>query len=89
MAKPGKSIRYLANVFKEGELVKESNMQKMHIPNSDKPIFLYNLDVIISVGYRVKSLRGTISKCQTVESPFSIIYFSLTQRHSIVLNSKF
>ena len=34
-------------------------MQKMHIPNSDKPIFLYNLDVIISVGYRVKSLRGT------------------------------
>jgi prophage maintenance system killer protein len=51
--------RHLANVFKEGELVKESNMQKMHIPNSDKPIILYNLDVIISVGYRVKSIRGT------------------------------
>lgn len=51
--------RHLANVFKEGELVKKSNMQKMHIPNSDKPISLYSLDVIISVGYRVKSLRGT------------------------------
>jgi hypothetical protein len=49
----------LANVFKEGELVKESNMQKMHIANSDKPVSLYNLDVIISVGYRVKSIRGT------------------------------
>jgi hypothetical protein len=51
--------RQLINVFKEGELVKESNMQKMHIPNSDKPVTFYNLDVIISVGYRVKSKRGT------------------------------
>jgi len=51
--------RHLANVFKEGELVKESNMQKLHIANSDKPVALYNLDVIISVGYRVKSIQGT------------------------------
>jgi death-on-curing family protein len=51
--------RHLANVFKEGELVKEGNMQKMHIANSDKLVTLYNLDVIISVGYRVKSIRGT------------------------------
>lgn len=51
--------RHLTNVFKEGELIKESNMQKMQIAYSDKPILLYNLDVIISVGYRVKSLRGT------------------------------
>jgi hypothetical protein len=51
--------RHLANVFKEGELDKKSNMQKMHIANSDKPVWFYNLDVIISVGYRVKSIRGT------------------------------
>ena len=51
--------RHLANVFKEGELIKESNMQKLHIANSDKPVALYNLDVIISVGYRVKSIQGT------------------------------
>ena len=44
--------RHLRNVFKEGELVEESNMQKMHIANSDKPVAFYNLDVIISVGYR-------------------------------------
>lgn len=49
----------MSNVFKEGELTKESNMQKMHITNSDKPLTLYSLDVIISVGYRVKSIRGT------------------------------
>ncbi len=51
--------RHIRNVFKEGELEEESNMQKMHIPNSDKPVTYYNLDVIISVGYRVKSKQGT------------------------------
>lgn len=50
--------RHVNNVFKEGELDKESNVQKMHIANSDKPVQFYSLDVIISVGYRVKSKRG-------------------------------
>ena len=50
--------RHINNIFKEGELDKESNVQKMHIANSDKPVSYYNLDVIISVGYRVKSKRG-------------------------------
>ena len=51
--------RHIRNVFNEGELIEESNVQKMHIANSDKPVEFYSLDVIISVGYRVKSLRGT------------------------------
>jgi hypothetical protein len=34
-------------------------MQKMHITDSDKPVTYYNLDVIISIGYRVKSKQGT------------------------------
>jgi hypothetical protein len=51
--------RHIRNVFKEGELDEKSNMQKMHIANSDKPVVYYNLDVIISVGYRVKSKQGT------------------------------
>ena len=51
--------RHINNVFKEGELLKKSNVQKMHFTHSDKPTILYNLDVIISVGYRVKSKRGT------------------------------
>src|SRR5690554_3171483 len=50
--------RHIRNVFREGELDEESNMQKMHIANSDKPVVFYPLDVIISVGYRVKSQRG-------------------------------
>ncbi len=34
-------------------------MQNLHIAGSDKPVGLFSLNVIISVGYRVKSLRGT------------------------------
>ena len=51
--------RHIKNVFNEGELELKSNMQKMHTPNSDKPVAFFNLDVIISVGYRVKSKQGT------------------------------
>ncbi len=51
--------RHIRNVFREGELEEKSNMQKMHITNSDKPVSFYNLNVIISVGYRVKSKQGT------------------------------
>jgi len=51
--------RHINNIFKEKELERESNMQKMHIANSDKPVYFYNLDVIISVWYRVKSIEWT------------------------------
>ena len=51
--------RHIKNIFKEKELEEKSNMQKMHFPNSDKLVTLYSLDVIISVGYRVKSKEGT------------------------------
>ena len=50
--------RHITAVFTEEELDEESNVQKMHIPPADKPTALYNLDVIISVGYRVKSREG-------------------------------
>ena len=50
--------RHVNKVFKEKELDKKSNVQKMHIANADRPVQFYSLDVIISVGYRVKSQRG-------------------------------
>lgn len=50
--------KHIKNVFEEGELPRESNVQILHIANSDKPVSFYSLDVIISVGYRVKSQRG-------------------------------
>ena len=51
--------KHINNVFSEGELDEKSNVQKMHIANSDRPVSFYSLDVIISVGYRVKSQQGT------------------------------
>ncbi len=51
--------KHINNVFKEKELEEKSNVQKMHIANSDKPVKFFSLEVIISVGYRVKSVRGT------------------------------
>ena len=51
--------KHFRNIFASGELEEESNVQKMHIPGSDKPVAFYNLDAILSVGYRVNSRRGT------------------------------
>lgn len=51
---------HILNIYKEGELEKEISMRKIGISDfSTKPTNYYNLDVIISVGYRVKSLQGT------------------------------
>lgn len=51
---------HILNIFAEGELVESESMRKIGISDfSTKPTNFYNLDVIISVGYRVKSLRGT------------------------------
>ena len=50
--------KHISNIFKDGELLEKSNVQKLHISGSDKPVKFYSLDVIISVGYRVKSHRG-------------------------------
>lgn len=52
--------RHISRILKDGELDVESNLQKMQIPNSDKPITVYSLDMIISVGYRVNSKQGVI-----------------------------
>ncbi len=51
--------RHIRNIFDEGELDEKSNLHFLQIPNSDRPVRLYNLDVIISVGYRIKSHQGT------------------------------
>ena len=51
--------RHIINVFKDGELEKDNNVHFLHVNGIKKPVPFYNLDVIISVGYRVKSKRGT------------------------------
>ena len=51
--------RHIRNIFKEGELDPKSNLHFLQIANSDKKVAFYDLDVVISVGYRVKSIAGT------------------------------
>ncbi len=51
--------KHIINAFNE-EVDEKTNSQKMRIANSDKPVNIYSLDVIISVGYRVKSKNGII-----------------------------
>ena len=50
--------RHIRNAFDEGEVGRDCNLHFLQIANSDKPVAFYSLDVIISVGYRVKSQRG-------------------------------
>ena len=53
--------RHIANIVSEDELEETSNMQKVHIATSTKPISIYSLDMVISVGYRVtKSKQATL-----------------------------
>ena len=51
--------KHIRNIFTENELDEDCNVQILHFANSDKPVKLFSLDVIISVGYRVKSIQGT------------------------------
>jgi hypothetical protein len=52
--------RHINNIFKDKEIDPKSNMQKMHIANSDKPVVFYSLDVILGVGYRTNSVRAIV-----------------------------
>lgn len=55
-----KTIRkHINNVFSEGELEKENNTHFLRVDGVKQPVAFYSLDVIISIGYRVKSQRGT------------------------------
>lgn len=49
--------KHINNILRSEELGK-SNVQKMHIPNSDKPVSFYSLDIILSVGYRTNSIKA-------------------------------
>src|SRR3989339_299815 len=50
--------KHIKNIFADKEINLKSNVQKMHIPKSDKPVEFYSLDVILAVGYRVSSSRA-------------------------------
>ena len=73
---------HISNIFKEGELDKEGNIGFSDIANSDKPVKIYNLDVIISVGYRVKSKNGILFRrwANKVLKDYMIKGYAVNQR---------
>ncbi len=50
--------KHIGNIFKSGEVSQKSNVQKMHIANSDKPVVLYSLDIILATGYKTNSAKA-------------------------------
>jgi hypothetical protein len=50
--------KHINNVLRNKEVIEKSNVQKMHIPNSDKPVSIYSLDLILAVGYRTNSAKA-------------------------------
>ena len=50
--------RHINNILKDKEVDENSNVQKMHIANSDKPVKFYSLDIVLAVGYRTNSAKA-------------------------------
>jgi prophage maintenance system killer protein/predicted XRE-type DNA-binding protein len=50
--------RHINNILADGEVDKKSNVRKAHIANSDRPVSLYSMDIILAVGYRTNSARA-------------------------------
>ena len=65
--------KHITNIYDEGELIAEATIRKSRIVKQEgarkveRDIDRYNLGLIISVGYRVKSHRGTQFRIQTPE----------------------
>jgi hypothetical protein len=52
--------KHIRNILADKEISEKSNVQKMHIANSDKPVAFYSLDIILAVGYRTNSAKAIV-----------------------------
>ena len=85
--------RHITNIFKEGELDKATSMHFLHksqnapLKNSRPPVY-YNLDVVISVGYRVKSSRGILFRqwANKILKDYLIQGYAVNEKRMIALN---
>ena len=80
--------KHIRNIFSEQELDEKSNVHFLHFANSDKPVKIFSLDVIISVGYRVKSVQGTRFRqwANKILKEYLLRGFSLNHRLGIIEN---
>ena len=84
-----KTIRkHINNIFKDREVEKENNTQKMRVVGVKQSVPFYSLDVIISVGYRVKSQNGVIFRkwATSILHDFMIKGYAVNRKRLYVLN---
>ena len=79
------------NTLNEEEINSQRNLRKTQIANSDKLVYLYDLDVIISVGYRVKSIKGVIFRkwATIVLKEYLLQGYVINEKRSLVTNEKY
>ena len=80
--------RHIINIFNENELPKDNNVHFLHVNGTKKPVPFYSLDVIISVGYRVKSQRGILFRqwANKVLKEYLLKGYAVNQRFEIIEN---
>ena len=80
--------KHLKNIFDEGELAENNNVQNLHVVNVKQLVPFYSLDVIISVGYRVKSPNGIIFRkwATSILKDYVIKGYSINKKRLDALN---
>lgn len=80
--------KHLKNIFEESELAEINNVQNLHVVNVKQLVLFYSLDVIISVGYRVKSPNGIIFRkwATSILKDYMIKGYSINQKRLDALN---
>ena len=83
--------RHIKNALNEEEINSQRNLRKTQIANSDKLVYLYDLDVIISVGYRVKSIKGVIFRkwATKVLKEYLLQGYVINEKRSLVTNGNY
>ena len=83
--------RLIKNALNEEEINSQRNLRKTQIANSDKLVYLYDLDVIISVGYRVKSIKGVIFRkwATKVLKEYLLQGYVINEKRSLVTNENY
>ena len=83
--------KHINNIFKDKEVDKKSNVQKLHIPGSDKPVAFYSLDVILAVGYRTNSAKAIHFRkwATNVLKRYLLRGYALNEKRLLQLQSRF
>jgi prophage maintenance system killer protein len=83
--------KHINKIFADKEVDRKSNVQKMHIPNSDKPIEFYSLDVILAVGYKANSPRAIHFRkwASKIIKQYLIKGYAINEKRLLEAQSKF